>query len=129
MPVPSDGLPTNPSSLVKKLQEEFLARPQNVALVSLRRRGCGCSVGAVYRLHSGDLLVGRRRAMVQRTRAAAQARKQAVHLALSEIDEIVLVAEISCPHAAHLALPIPEVRAAVESAARGERPTGEPFLL
>jgi hypothetical protein len=129
MPVPSDGFPTNLSPLALRLREEFTARPQNVALVVLRRRGCACPVGAVYRLPSGDLLMGRRRGLVQRTPTAAEARHQYVCLALAEIEEIVLVSQLSCRHAGHLALPVPELRAALDAAAVGQRRTNTPLLL
>jgi hypothetical protein len=129
MPIPSDGLPTNLSPLTRRLQQEFLSRAQNVPLLSLRRRDCGCALGAVYRLPSGDLLIGRRRALVQRTRAAAEARSQAVHLALEEVEEIVLVSVLACSHAKHINLPTTEIRAATDAAAHGERRTGEPYLL
>ncbi len=129
MPIPSDGLPTNPSPLTLTLQQEFLDRSHNVPLLPLRRHGCGCAVGAVYRLPSGDLLVGRRRALVQRTKTSAEARNQAVHLAIGEVEEIVLVSVLACSHAKHISLPIAEIRAATDCAARGERRIGEPYLL
>ena len=105
MAVPSDGLPTNLSSLARRLRGEFLARKHNTSLVILRRRNCECSVGAVYRLTSGDLLVGRRRTLVQRTPTTAQARKQAVCVALTEVEEIVLVSQLGCIHSGRLANP------------------------
>jgi len=129
MPVPSDGLPTNLSPLAQRLRGEFHDRPTNRPLLPLRRRGCGCEVGNVYRLPSGDLLLGRRRAVVQRSATTAQARQQLVVLALDEVEEDVLVAELGCAHARRTSLPLGEVRNAVTEAAKGRRHAARPFLL
>ncbi len=128
MSAPRDGVP-NLTPLAETLRREFLLRPRNIALVLVRRGGCGCALGAIYRLPSGDLLIGRRRAMVQRSATAAQAREQQVFLALDEVAEVVLVSEIACRHEKNLRLPLDEVREAVAAVARGGRRPGVSLTL
>lgn len=128
MSAPHDGVP-NLTPLAETLRREFLDRPRNVALVVLRRRACWHALGSIYRLPSGDLLIGRRRAVVQRTRTAAQAREQQVFLALAEVEEVVRVAEIACRCEKNLRLPLDDVRQAVDAAARGDRRPGAPLTL
>ncbi len=128
MSAPRDGVP-NLSPLTETLRREFIQRPRNVALVLVRRHGCGCALGSIYRLPSGDLLIGRRRAMVQRTATTAQAREQQVFLALDEVEEIVLISEIACRHEKNLRLPLDELRGAVGAVARGDRRPGMSLTL
>ncbi len=123
MPTPTDGLPTNLSPLVRDLLAELQAREPEarLPLVRLRRRTCGCLLASVYRLPSGDLLLGERRALVQRTLERAQARQQVVARALVDFDVNFAVSELSCQHGRQVKLPVAEVRQAVEAVARGSQ--------
>ncbi len=124
---PRDGVP-NLSTLAETLRREFLERRRNVALVVLRRRACRCALGSIYRLPSGDLLVGRRRPVVQLTRTLAQARQQQVFLALNEVEEIVLMSEIGCEDGS-VRLPLDEVRRTTDAVARGDLRPGVSLAL
>ncbi len=127
MSAPRDGVP-NLSPLAANLRREFLERSRNVALVVIRRCDCRCALGSVYRLPSGDLLVGRRRPVVQRTPTSAQARRQQVFLALDEVEEVVLMAEIGCEDGS-VRLPLYEVRATTDAVARGDLRPGVSLAL
>ncbi len=128
MVIADDGVPTNLSPLAKQLLEELRRRPRP-ALFSLRKSGCRCFLASAYRVDSGDLLLGRRRALVRQSLTAAQARKQGVVLPLDTAYGDFLVSEFSCEHATLVTLPVAEVRAAVAAAAQGRRSVGEDFLL
>ncbi len=128
MAVPSDGLPNDLSPLTRQLLDEFRARTQ-LRLFPLRRRECRCTLASAYRVQSGDLLIGRRRAVVQQDAVQAQARRQIVPVALDEADGDFLVGEFSCKHGTAVTLPVESVRVAIAETLQGRRARDRDFLL
>ena len=127
MTTPRDPLPVTLPPKVQAMLAELRDRRLK-ALVRVRRRGCGCLLGAVYRTPSGLLFLGERRALVHKTTTRKDARQQAVAIDLDEPSADVLAYEVGCEHGAP-PLNVPELRETVEEVMRGVARPGSVHLL
>lgn len=113
---------THVSALLQELSRLESPKP----LLRLRRRGCGCLLASVYRLPSGDLLLGKRRALVlvHLSPVKKKAAQQVVAWDVAEPPADFALDELGCRHG----IPALDV-AALRSALHGVSRHGAVHLL